>query len=64
MNQIKKNQWLRLLRNVVENLPMYFSRTAVRARGAVLTLLFNKIVHLKGLKDKSVGEVNSIVTFE
>lgn len=33
-------------------------RTAVRLRGAILTMAFKKILKLKSIKEKSVGEVS------
>ena len=31
---------------------------AIRLRGAVLTLVYKKVLNLRSLKDKSVGEVS------
>lgn len=33
-------------------------RTGVRLRGAILTMAFKKILKLKSIKEKSVGEVS------
>lgn len=34
-------------------------RTGVRLRGAILTMAFKKILKLKNIKEKSLGEVSS-----
>lgn len=36
-------------------------RTGVRLRGAILTMAFKKILKLKNIKEKSVGEVSAAV---
>lgn len=33
-------------------------RTGTRLRGAILTMAFHKILHLRSLREKSVGEVS------
>ena len=35
-----------------------FSVSGLHIRAGAMTLLFKKILHLKGLKDKTVGEVS------
>lgn len=38
-------------------------RTGCRLRGAVLSMAFEKILQLRSVKDKSVGQVGSLVRF-
>lgn len=38
-------------------------RTGVRLRGAILTMAFKKILKLKSIKEKSLGEVNENPSF-
>lgn len=39
-------------------------RTGVRLRGAILTMAFKKILKLKNIKEKSLGEVSCSVMLE
>ena len=37
---------------------IFFLRTAIRLRAAMITMLFKKVLRLSSLGDKSIGEVN------